>query len=189
MAAATGNSLMARARTIATQTMTDANQSVVIDSLGGIRSLLNHVVRQVYRSKAKDTMFMRDIVTRNTVAIVDGVGACPDTIIREYLKQAQFQDVDNSLIAYYDYNIDYGSGVNYNQLGYVVLAGDTFAYTPPAPGDSTSYNDDLYVTTACFPTFPVSMADNITFPSETTIDDIVLALSAAIVGKEAFATA
>ncbi len=187
--AASGNSIFARARTIATMTMTDANQSVVIDSLGGLRALLNNVIRQVYRTKAKDARFLRDIVRQNTIPIIDGVGQCPDFIIREYLKQAQWQDMNNSLITYYDYNIDQSSGVNYGQLGYVVMVGNTFAYTEPAPGDSTSYNDDLFVTTACFPTFPASMADDIEFPSDATIDDIVLALSMAITGKELFATA
>ncbi len=180
-AISTGSSIFARARTISTQTMTDANVSQVVDNLGGLRSLLNHTVRQVYRNKAKDQKFFHDITTRNTVAVVSGVGACPDVIMREFLHLSEFQDDVNSLITYYDYAVDADSGQNFRQLGYVWLQGDTFHYTAPNQ-DAGDFTGDLYVNAPCFPTFPASMSSNITFPSVAVIDDIVLSLAAAIVG-------
>jgi len=183
----TGDNIMARARTIATQTMSDANQSVVIDSLGGIRTLLNNVIRDVYRKKAENQKFIRDIMTRNTVVVTTGVGACPDTIMRELLHQSEFQDDNDSLISYDDYNIDYSSTTNFSQLGYVVISGNNFLYTAPSP-DLDTYTGNLFVTCPTFPTLPGSMASAITFVSVSTIDDIVLALSAAITGQLQYTT-
>jgi len=184
MATASGNEIFARARTIATQVGGDANLNPVIDSLAGIRALLNHSIREVYRRYANDDKFLHDTVTRNTVAVVAGIGACPDTIIRECLpKMAQFQDDNSSLITYYNYNVDYASDVNFDQLGYVTLVGDNFNYAAP---NAASYTGNLFVTTPTFPTFPASMDDPITFVSDTSIDDIVLFLSQAILGKEVF---
>lgn len=178
---------MARIRTIASQTASDANQNVIIDSLGGIRALLNNTIREVYRQKSNDQKFIRDIVTRNTVVVTSGVGACPDAVMREFLHAAQFQDDNDSLITYYDYNIDADSGQNYNQLGYVRMSDSNFLYTAPSPTLDT-YTGNLFVTVATFPTFPVSMASAITFPSVSTIDDIVLAGAAAITGKLEYTT-
>jgi len=182
-AAQTGESIFSRARTIATQMGGDANSSAVIDAKGGIRALFNSVIRSVYRAKAKDARFLRDIVVQNVVAMVDGVGACPPEVMREFLHMAQFKDSNNSLITYYDYNIDLNSGVNYDQLGYVCLRVDDILYTEPAPGGSDTYTDDLIVTTPSFPIFPVSMATAINFPSDSIIDSIVFELAAAIAGK------
>lgn len=186
MATTSGESIFARARTMASQSMSDANQSVVIDSKGGLRVLLNNVIRGVYRSKTSDQKFFRDIITRNTVAITSGIGACPENVMREFLHLGQFQDVDDSLIVYYDYNIDYSSGQNFTQLGYVCMQGDNLHYTAPYPTLDT-YTDDLYVTCPTFPTFPTSMSDDITFPSTTVIDDIVQSLAEAIRGGESAA--
>ena len=184
MATASGTEIFSRARTIATQVGGDANLNPTIDSLAGIRALLNHSIREVYRRYANDDKFLHDTVTRNTVAVVAGIGACPDTIIRESLpRMAQFQDADGSLITYYNYNVDYASDVNFNQLGYVTLVGDNFNYAAP---NAASYTGNLFVTTPTFPTLPADMASSITFPSETAIDDIVLFLSQAILGKTEF---
>ena len=185
MATASANEIVARARTIATQTMTDANQSTVIDAKGGLKALLNHSIREVWRRHSNDQKFIRDTVTRQTVTIVTGTGACPDSIMREFLHQAQFQDDNDSLISYYNYNIDFDSGTNYDQLGYVVMRGDDFYYRAPSP-DLSDYSGNLFVTVPSFPTLPASMADDITFPSETAIDDTVLFLAQAILGKEAY---
>ncbi len=157
----------------------DPNQSPLADSRPALRALLNSTIREVYRGKSNDQKFIRDIVVRNTIAMTDGVGACPDTIMREHLKSAQFQDTANSLIAYFNYNIDKDSGVNFSQLGYVVMQGDDFVYTAPAPVLDT-YSGDMFVTVASFPVFPADMADPITLPSESTVDDICLTLALAI---------
>lgn len=185
MATSTGNNLFARARVIATQTAGDANSAPTIDSLGAIRALTNHAIREVYRRQSHDQKFIRDTVTRHTVVIGGGEGACPNEIMREFLGQAQFQDDNNSLITYYNYNIDFSSDQNYRQLGYVVMQGDNFEYTAPAP-DLDGYDGNLYVTVPSFPTFPNNMASAITFPSESVVDSIVLFLSFAILGKEGY---
>jgi hypothetical protein len=163
----------------------DANQSVVIDSLGGLRVLLNNSIRELYRRKATDQKFFRDIAVRHTIAISSGTGTCPDEIMREFLHNADITDDDNSLVTYYTYGADYNSGVNFNQLGYLTLQGDTFQYTAPSP-DLADYGGNLFVTVASFPTFPAQMSDTIDFPSEATIDDLVLMLAMAISGKEPF---
>ncbi len=185
MATASGEEIFARARTIATQAAGgDANMSAQIDAKGGLRALLNHSVREIFRRYANDDKFLHDTVTRNTVAVTAGIGACPDEIIRESLpRMAQFQDANGSLISYYNYNVDFSSDQNFNQLGYVTLVGDNFNYAAP---NGASYTGNLFVTTPTFPTFPADMADPITFPSETAIDDIVLFLSQAILTKEPF---
>lgn len=96
---------------------------------------------------------------------------------------AQFEDANGSLITYYNYNVDYASGENFNQLGYVTLVGDNFNYAAPA---GVSYTGNLFVTAPVFPTLPADMASNITFPSDTAITDIVLLLADAILGKTHF---
>ncbi len=182
MATASGTSILARARVLASQTRTDANSSPVIDAMGGLRVALNNSVRQVFRNHANDQKFVRDIFSTNAVTMVSGVGACPDEVMREFLHLGEFADDDNSLITYYNYLSDYQSGQNFSQLGYVVLVGDDFNYTPPN-GTATSYSGTLNAYTPCFPTFPADLADPITFPSTTIIDDTVVSLAAAIVGQ------
>lgn len=189
MATSTGNNILARSRTIASQTATDANQSNVIDSLGGLRATLNHAIRETYRSHANDQKFTRDIVTKTAIAIASGVGACPDSIMRETLDgMGQFTDDNGSLITYYTYNIDASSGVNFQQLGYVCLDGDTIKYTAPSPTLDT-YTGNLFVLAPTFPTLPASMASAITFPSAAIIDDVVLTLALAIGGNIKYAVA
>src|SRR6185369_5653496 len=141
------STILARARTMATQMAGDANASPLIDDLGGLRALLNHVIQNLYRQKASDVRFLRDITVRHTVAMTSGVGVVPDNILREFLIMGDFEDVDGSLITYYNFPIDFNSGNNFSQLGYTFIQGDSFLYTPPAPGTSTSYTDNLFVTT------------------------------------------
>lgn len=184
MATTSGESIIARARVIASQTGMDANSSPVIDSKGGLRALLNNSIRHLYRLKSDDQKFIRDTVTRQTVTMTAGIGACPPEIMREFLHQAQFQDDNGSLITYWNYNIDQDSGQNFRQLGYVVMQGDNFNYTAPAP--TTSYSGNLFVTVPSFPTFPADLADPITFPSTATVDDVVITLAEAIMGKVDF---
>lgn len=184
MATATGTSIFARARTIATQTATDATQSAVIDAMGGLRATLNHAIREVFRRKAKDQKFTNDISVRHTIAIAGGEGSCPDTIMREFLQQANITDENNSLVSFMNYPID-ATNETFNQLGYAWLVGDTLRYRAPSP-DLDAFDGDLYVTVPTFPTFPVSMQSNLTFPSEATIEDVVLFLAMAITGQEKY---
>jgi len=180
---ATGEEIFARARTIATQMGGDANLSAVIDSKGGIRALLPHAIREIYRRKANDQKFNADIAVTKTVAIVAGSGTCPDEIMREFLNQAEFADDNGSLITYFDYGIDMNSGTNFSQLGYVTLQGSTFLYTAPKP--TVSYTGNLDVTVPCTPVIPASMASDIPM-SDATTEDVVLFLAEAILGKEQF---
>lgn len=182
MATSTGNNILARARVIATESGGDANQSPVIDNLAGLRALLNNVIRDVYRAKATDQKFLRDITSRSTVVISSGTGAVPEEWMRELMHQADITDTNNSLVTYYNYASDYNSEANFNTLGYCYILGDEIKYTAPSP-DFATYSGNLYVTVAQFPTFPASMAQNITFPSESTIDDVVIALANAIRDK------
>jgi hypothetical protein len=184
MASETGSNIFARARTIATQTMSDANVSQVIDSLGGLRALLNHSIREVYRRKSTDQKFAQDIVTVHTIAIGTGTGVVPDEIMREFLQQANITDNNGSLVSYMNYAID-ASNETFDQLGYVWITGDTFNYKAPAP-DLSTFSGSLFVTVQSFPEFPASMSSAITFPSTATIDDIILFLSQAILGKEEY---
>ncbi len=163
----------------------DPNASVLIDNKGGLRALLNHAVLEVYRRKAKNPNFIKDINLQQTVPIVAGAGTLPDTVIREYLQQADWQDVNGSLISYFDYPMDFGSGQNYNQLGYVTVNNSTISYTEPAPGTSTSYTGNLTVTVPSTPT----IGTNIDFESQQTADDVILLLAEAIAGKIQFLVA
>lgn len=181
MATATGNEILARARTIATQQGLDAHQSTVIDNLAGARALLNDTIRILYRARANSQNFYRDIVTRHTVVIAGGTGTCPDTVMRELLHQADVTDANGSLVTYYNYGADYNSGVNFQQLGYLTLQGDTFLYTAPAP-DFDAYSGNLYVTVATFPTL-TNMSSSITFPSESIIDDLCSMLAQSLTGE------
>lgn len=170
--------ILARARTIATQAGgVDANASAQIDAKGGLFALLPHVIADVYRGKAKDPKFVRDITVKNTVTITAGTGTVTTGIMREFLRQADFADDDDSLITYYEYASDYNSGQNYDQLGYVYITGDTFHYTAPSPNDP--YTGNLYVTVPSTPTVTTS----VTFPSDQTANDVILALALAIQGK------
>jgi len=177
----TGEEIFARARTIASQTRGDANSSPVIDAKGGLRALLDHAIRQVYRNKANDQKFIRDTFATNTVTVASGVGTCPDVVMREFLHLGEFTDDNNSLITYYNYLTDWGNDQNFAQVGYVVLVGNSFKYQEPN-GTATSYSGNLNVYGPCFPVLPASMASDIPFPSDTTADDVVLALAAALVG-------
>ena len=186
MATASGEEIFARARTIATQAAgSDANMSPQIDSKAGIRALLNSSIREIYRRYANDQKFIRDTVTIHTIAITAGAGTCPDEIMREFLHQANITDANDSLVTYYNYGADYNSGANFSQLGYLVLESDAFQYTAPAP-DLATYTGNIFISVPTFPTFPADMADPITFPSETAIDDIVLFLANAILGREMY---
>lgn len=180
---ATGNNILARARTIATQIGGDANLSPVIDNLAGLRALLNNVIRDVYRAKAGDQKFLRDITSRSTVTISSGTGTVPDEWMKEFMHLSDITDSNNSQVTYYNYAADYNSGVNYNQLGYCYILGDEIKYTAPSP-DFATYSGNLYVTVPQFPVFPASMAQEIPFPSEATADDVVRALAQAIRGGE-----
>lgn len=184
MASVTGEEIFARSRTIATQTATDANVSAVIDAKGGLRALLNHSIREVYRRKASDQKFTNDITVRHTVAITGGDGPCPDEIMREFLSQANITDGNNSLVSYMNYAID-ATQQTFNQLGYLWLVGDTFHYTAPSP-DLTTFSGSLFVTVASFPEFPNSMSQDIEFPSMATAEDVILFLAMAITGDEKY---
>ncbi len=185
MATITGNNLLARARTLATQTGGDPNSSQIIDNLGGLRAWLNSAIREVYRRKSTDQKFIRDIMVRHTVAVVAGSGACPDSIMREFLHASEFADANDALISYMKYNIDQNSGQTFDQLGYVTLQDDNFKYRAPSP-DLTSYSGDLYVTAPTFPTLPDAFTTTITFPSEATIDDVVALLALSLTGNQKF---
>lgn len=185
MASINGTDLMARARVVASQTATDANQSAIIDSLGGIRSLMNNSIREVYRRKADNQKFLHDISVRHTVSISSGIGDCPAEVMREFLVQSQFEDDNDSFITYLTYNIDWSSGQLFDQLGYVTMQGDSFKYRAPSP-DLDTYSGDLFVTAPTFPQFPADMTDPITFPSDSTIDDIALFMAQALMGGEKF---
>ncbi len=181
MATITLTSLLARARTQATQISGDANVSVVIDSRAGMMALLPNCILEVYRRKAKDPRFLRDITAMTTVAITSGTGTLPDEVMREFLSTGNFTDANNSLVTYYEYASDYNSSVNFTQLGYSFLIGDTIQYTAPAP-DLATYNGNLYITS---PTIP-ALATTMTFPTEETITDVILLLARAIRGEEKF---
>lgn len=184
MATASGNEIMARARVTATQMGLDPSQSNVIDNLGGARTLLNNSIRQLYRQKSNDQKFSQDITTRHTIAIGTGTGACPDEVMREFLHQANVTDENDSLVTYLNYQID--TNQTFDTLGYLWLEGDTFHYRAPSP-DLDDFDGDLYVTVQSFPEFPAAMSSSITFPSETTIDDLCLMLAYAMLGKVEFA--
>lgn len=170
--------ILARARTIATQAGgTDANMSTVIDSRGGLFALLTHIIADVYRGKAIDPKFVRDITVKHTISMSAGTGTVPTTIMKEFMRQANLTDDDNSLITYYEYASDYDSGQNFNQLGYLIIVGDEFNYTAPSPNDP--YTGNLYVTVPSTPTVTTS----VTFPSDQTSLDVIIALALAIQGK------
>lgn len=184
MATASFNQIAARARTIATQTGGDSNQSVVIDSLAGLEAQFNDVVRTYYRTRASDIKFRHDITTTSTVAIGTGTGAVPDLLIREFLVSGDVTDDNNSLVTYFDYAVDGRSGETFDQLGYVWITDDTFNYIAPAP-DFGDYTGSLFIECPVFPTLPSSTGDPITWPSETVVDDICSLLANAILGQVA----
>lgn len=172
---------MARARVLATQIATDAHASPVIDNLAGIRALLPNCILEVYRRKAKDSKFLRDITARTTVTVSSGSGTLPDAVMREFLTSANITDANNSNVTYYEYATDYNSTVNFTQLGYAFVQGDLLKYTAPAP-DLDSYSGSVYITSPVLPTVGTTM----TFPSEETITDVILMLARAIRGEEKF---
>ncbi len=182
MSTFTLESILARARTAATQMGTDPSQSLQIDSKGGLRVLLNSVINNVYRQKAKDLKFLRDITVRHDISISSGTGAMPTTIMKEFMRMADITDENNSKVTYYDFAADYNSSANFDQLGYCLVVGDSILYTEPAPGDATSYSGDLFVTT---PSVPV-ISTSVTFPSTATGEDVILELARAIRNETKF---
>lgn len=178
------NTLFARARTIATEMGLDANTSVAIDSLAGFKALLPHVIRNVYKKKANNVSNRHDIVTKHTIAITSSSGAVPDTVMREFLSQADFQDsLSNKCIAWMPYAVDYNSGTTFSQIGYVTIVGDNFNYRAPAPNQN--FTGSLYVTVPTMPTIPSSWSDNIDIDDDTA-DDIALSLALAIRNEYSF---
>ncbi len=173
--------IFARARTISSQSGGDATQSPVIDNLGGLRALLNHCILEVYRRKASSPMFLRDITAVTTVAIASGSGTLPATVMREFLDTGNFTDDNNSLVTYFEYASDYNSTVNYTQIGYAMVVGDTIKYTAPAP-DFAAYNGNLFITSPVLPTITTSVM----FNTEETADDVILLLARAITGSATF---
>ena len=170
--------ILARARTLATQSGgADANASAQIDAKGGMFALIPHAILSVYRAKANDLKFIRDITVKHTVAVTSGTGAIPTGVMREFLRQADFADDDGSLITYFDFASDYNSGQTFTQLGYVLVIGDNFDYTAPSPNDP--YTGDLFVTVPTVPTVTTS----VTFPSTQVSDDVIVWISLAIQGK------
>jgi len=170
--------IIARARTLATQAGgEDANAAQTIDARGGLFALIPHAILSIYRTKTKDPKFVRDITVKNTITITAGTGTVTTGIMREFLRQADFADDNDSLITYYEYASDFNSGQNFTQLGYVYITGDTFNYTAPSPNDP--YTGNLYVTVPSVPTVTTS----VTFPSEETSNDVIYLLSLAIQGK------
>ncbi len=181
MATITLTSLLARARTIASQLAIDANQSNIIDSRAGMMALLPNCILEVYRRYSGDPKFLRDVTSRNTIVITSGSGTMPDTILKEFMSTADITDDNNSLTTYYEYASDYNSSVNFSQLAYCYILGDLIKYTAPAP-DFAAYSGNLYVTV---PTMP-AVASSITFQSEEVLTDIILLLARAIRGEAKF---
>ena len=173
--------IFARARTIATEMGGDANASPVIDSLAGLRALLNHCVLEIYRRKSANPKFLRDITTRTTVTIGSGSATLPATVMREFLSTANITDEDNALVTYYEYASDYYSTVNFDQLGYALVVGDLIKYTAPAP-DLDTYSGSLFITSPCLPTITTS----VTFNTQEVADDVILLLAKAIRGEISF---
>ncbi len=178
-----GDEMMARARTIASQTLTDANQATIIDAKGGIRALLNHSINEVYRRKCgMDAKFRHDINTDNVITLTGGQGDVPEGLMREMLHTADITDSNGfSLISYLDYSTD--AQETFSQIGYLYIKGDTFYYIAPAP-DLDSFDGDITIQCPKFPTFPNNLAQDIAMPSQATAEDVILFLSAAILGKE-----
>ena len=179
-----GNTILARARTLASQMGTDANSSVVIDSRPALRSLLNTCIRETYRQKAKDPNFIKDINVLNSITITSGAGTLPDTVMRQFLRQADWQDDNRSFISYFDYPVDANSGQNFSQLGYVSLTGSTLTYTSPV---TNPYSGNLYLTVPCFPVFPVSMASDIPITDDVA-EDVITLMALGIRGQVKFDT-
>ncbi len=162
----------------------DPNTSVVVDNLGGLRSFLNHSIRELYRRKAtSDSRFRHDINVTNTIAIAGGTGDVPENLMRECLPMSDITDANNSLVSYLAYSTDVQQ--TFSQLGYLTIVGDEFQYTAPAP-DLDSYSGDLTIQCPTFPVFPNAMSQDITLPSQATADDLVLLLANAILGRESF---
>lgn len=173
--------IFARSRTLATQIASDANASPLIDDLAGLRALLNHCVLEIYRRRAGNPRFLRDITARTTVAIASGSGTLPDEIMREFLGSANITDVNNSLVTYFEYASDYYSTVNFTQLAYALVVGDLIKYTAPAP-DLATYNGNIFITSPVLPTITTS----VTFLTEEVADDVILLLAKAIRGEVKF---
>lgn len=171
--------IIARARVIATQMGGDANMSPVIDNKAGVYALLRNAMRAVYRKYANNQKFINDINVRHDVTITSGAGTLPDTVIREFLHQAQFQDSNGSLVTYFPYAIDANSGQNFIQLGYVAMNGEDITYTAP---NGASYSGSLFITAPSVPEIPDDQSENVNLVEET-LEDVIYMLAMAIRGE------
>ncbi len=173
--------ILARARVITTQMGGDANMSPLIDNKSGLYALLRNSIRYVYRKYAGNQKFFDDINVRHPVTITTGAGTLPDEVIREFLHQAQFEDATHSLITYQPYSIDFNSGQNYAQLGYVNINGGIISYRAPAPVLAT-YSGSLFITVPSIPTLPDNSTDDIDL-AEEALEDIIVTVAKAIRGE------
>lgn len=187
MATASGEQIIARARVIATQIGVDANSSVSIDTKGGLRALLNSAIRLLYRDRANDVKFRTDICADNNVTVTSGTGTVPNLLMREFLEQANISNSEGDLISFMQYPIDVTSGQTFGQLGYMWITGDTLHYQAPSP-TLTAYSGTLTISCPTFPTFPADLADPITFPSESVIDDLCYLLARGVRGDVSLLT-
>ena len=170
--------IMARARVIATGMGIDPTASPVIDNKPALRALLDTALSDVYRKRAEKGNSFRDIAVRNTVALIAGVGTVPTGIMRDYLHLADFTTAAGDLVSYLNYPMDANSFSRYQQLGYVIIQGDTFLYTTPNSG--AAYTGDMYVTAV---TLPDLSLDPLVMTSEV-IDDVAYTLALALRGDE-----
>lgn len=151
-----------------------------IDSKGGLRAWLNDTIRILYRSRANEQKFRTDISVNNSVAIAGGVGTVPNTLMREFLHQANISNDNNDLITYLDYGID--ANQTFDQLAYLWIVGDEFRYIGIAP-DLDTWSGDIVINCPSFPEFPMNMTQAISFPSEAVIDDLCTLLAQSIMGR------
>lgn len=170
--------IIARARVIATGMGLDPNSSPVIDNKPALRALLDTAFSTVYRKRAEKGNSFRDISVRNTVPLVAGVGTVPAGIMREYLHMADFSTAAGDLVAYLNYPMDANSFSRYQQLGYVIVQGDSFLYTTPNSGPD--YTGNMYVTAVTLPT----LTDDPLPITAEIFDDVCYTLALALRGDE-----
>lgn len=176
--------ILARARTLATQQGGDPTMSPLIDDLTGFRAMLDHVIQDVWRKKANDVRNRHDISVKHTVGITASSGAIPTTIMREFLPQADFQDsLNNKCIAWLPYAVDYNSGTTFTQIGYVTIVGDNFNYRAPAPNQN--FTGSLFITVPTTPAIPTAWTDELDVTDVAT-NDIILSLSYAMKAQYSF---
>ncbi len=146
-----------------------------------MRAWLNDTIRILYRSRANEQKFRTDISVDNTIAIGSGVGVVPDTLMREFLHQANINGADTDLyVTYLDYGID--ANQTFDQITYLWIVGDAFRFRGPSP-DLGDWSGDIVINCPSFPELPAHMTDSITFPSEAVIDDLCTLLAQSILGK------